>query len=290
MKRWLTEYWHSDLGADLAEYALLIGLVALVSVGALTALGGNISSVLHQVSNKSAVSQGDQSGQTGTGAGAKVGAGSGKSVLISDHFDKKNDSRSKWYHHGKWKWCHGAFCGGGRWDYAVTGDEHLRDFDYSVRLRSDKIYGHAPWNGSRVVFRFHDAKNYYALVPGRNGVLELAKMEHGVWHPALAMVEDVSHPKQWQNYRVVVTGNTITAYLNGKKMMRYVDPHPIASGRVGVINDNSRARFDDVVVKPAMPTLPVFPSVERPPSLAPYWSVHHGPFRYPRPAPPEHRW
>ncbi len=304
MKQWLLncwrQVWRDDLGADLAEYALLIGLVALVIVSALTTLGGNISAALSKAGQSAVVSNDNQSGSGGhatksnNGKGDKTGneagSGSGTEVLYSDHFDKKKDN-TKWYNRGKWKWCHGAFCGGGRWDYAVTGDAHLRDFDYSVRLRSDKIYGREPWNGSRVVFRFHDSNNYYALVPRRNGVLELGKMEHGVWHPALATAKGMGNPKQWQNYRVVATGNTITTYLNGKKMMRYVDPHPISAGRVGVINDNSRARFDDVVVKPVMPTLPVYPSVRRSiPGLGPQWSAHTGWYGYSRPERPSYRW
>lgn len=41
--------WADDAGQDLAEYALLIGLIALVVVGAVGILGGAILTTLWQV-------------------------------------------------------------------------------------------------------------------------------------------------------------------------------------------------------------------------------------------------
>jgi Flp pilus assembly pilin Flp len=41
--------WGNDEGQDLAEYAILIGLIALVVIGAVTLLGGAIMTSLYQV-------------------------------------------------------------------------------------------------------------------------------------------------------------------------------------------------------------------------------------------------
>ncbi len=261
--RHLWQLWRQELGADLAEYALIIGLIALGGMGGFAALGGNVDVVLGQASH-------------GIQAHTAIGGGkadSNNDVTYQDDFEDKDGL--KWVRRGKWKHCDGAFCGKGRWDYAVAGDPTLRDYDYSLRLRSDKIFGHKPWNGTRVVFRFHDPHNYYAIVPGRNGIFELAKMENGKWRPALATARSRVNIRQWQNYRVVVTGNTITAYLNGKQMLRYVDPHPIASGRFGVINDNSRGRFDNVIVRPVNPSIPSLPPVHLMPAPPQRWSRSH---------------
>jgi pilus assembly protein Flp/PilA len=38
-------------GQALVEYALILALVSVVAIGALTALGGNVSSILSQISN-----------------------------------------------------------------------------------------------------------------------------------------------------------------------------------------------------------------------------------------------
>jgi pilus assembly protein Flp/PilA len=40
-----------DEGQALVEYALILALVSVVAIGALTALGGNVSSILSQISN-----------------------------------------------------------------------------------------------------------------------------------------------------------------------------------------------------------------------------------------------
>ncbi len=42
----------SEKGQDLAEYALLIGLIALVVLVAVTALGVNISAVLQRIADE----------------------------------------------------------------------------------------------------------------------------------------------------------------------------------------------------------------------------------------------
>ena len=46
LKTWLTTH---EKGQDLAEYALLIGLIALVVVGAVTLLGGDITTVFTDI-------------------------------------------------------------------------------------------------------------------------------------------------------------------------------------------------------------------------------------------------
>jgi len=40
-----------DAGASLVEYALLLALIAVVAIGALTFLGGAVSTVLNNVAN-----------------------------------------------------------------------------------------------------------------------------------------------------------------------------------------------------------------------------------------------
>jgi pilus assembly protein Flp/PilA len=42
----------SEKGQDLAEYALLIGLIAIVAIVAVTALGTNINAVLNTIGGK----------------------------------------------------------------------------------------------------------------------------------------------------------------------------------------------------------------------------------------------
>ncbi len=228
MRKRIAFWWKRSCGANIAEYALIIGLIALAGIGGLTALGGHVSSLL--------------------GNAAENTASSDSGPAYYDNFD--GEGNLKWHRSGRWKQCDGALCGTSRWGYAVAGDKNLTDYDYSVRVKTDARHGHAIWNVTRILFRFHNRSNYYALVPKTDGVLELAKREHGRWKPWLAYGKGFGDPMQWHNYRVTVSGSSVKAYVDGKEILTYVDPHPIKSGRAGVINDNSSGRFDNVSLNP----------------------------------------
>lgn len=51
MKDWMTRLWRDEAGQDLAEYALLIALIALVVIGAITLLGTQIQAVFNNIAN-----------------------------------------------------------------------------------------------------------------------------------------------------------------------------------------------------------------------------------------------
>lgn len=44
--------WNDESGQDLAEYALLIALIAIVVIAAVTLLGTNISTVFNNIAGK----------------------------------------------------------------------------------------------------------------------------------------------------------------------------------------------------------------------------------------------
>lgn len=48
---WLRNQLRNEEGQDLAEYALLFALIALVAVGAVTALGGKVSQAFQSIAN-----------------------------------------------------------------------------------------------------------------------------------------------------------------------------------------------------------------------------------------------
>ncbi len=48
---WMTRLWRDEAGQDLAEYALLIALIALVVIGAVTLLGTQIQTVFNNIAN-----------------------------------------------------------------------------------------------------------------------------------------------------------------------------------------------------------------------------------------------
>lgn len=57
MSLW-TRFWADDSGQDLAEYALLVALIALVVIGAVTLLGTQINTVFTNITNALAGSGG----------------------------------------------------------------------------------------------------------------------------------------------------------------------------------------------------------------------------------------
>jgi pilus assembly protein Flp/PilA len=48
----IARFINNDQGADLIEYALLIGLITLAAVGSLTSIGTNISGLWERISTK----------------------------------------------------------------------------------------------------------------------------------------------------------------------------------------------------------------------------------------------
>lgn len=52
MKDQLVKFWKDEEGATAIEYALIAGLIAVVIIGALTALGGSIDNLFGIISDK----------------------------------------------------------------------------------------------------------------------------------------------------------------------------------------------------------------------------------------------
>lgn len=109
--------------------------------------------------------------------------------------------------------------------------------------------GNKIWRVTRVVFRFQDTDNYYAIVPKTDGTVELAKMQNGKWRPWLAYAHVGIDPTQPHNYKVRVVGNQIQVWVDGQPVIQYTDPNPIPEGGIGVSNDHSQGAFDNVQVQ-----------------------------------------
>lgn len=46
------EQWHAETGQGLAEYALILALIAVASIVAITFMGGSISAMLSDLGNR----------------------------------------------------------------------------------------------------------------------------------------------------------------------------------------------------------------------------------------------
>ena len=49
LKAWIASHTRTERGASLVEYALLVALIAVVCIGAVTVLGGNVQSEFNSV-------------------------------------------------------------------------------------------------------------------------------------------------------------------------------------------------------------------------------------------------
>lgn len=212
-------------GQALIEYGVIIALVALASVGALALMGDRLVTIF------------DQTLQPFQGPIAP---------MYADAFDGQGnlDWQFIW---GKWKVRDGRMVGMSRWSKAIAalpGPNYTFSMDVQTLKPGKKI-----WRVTRVVFRFQDTKNYYAVVPKTDGTIELAKMQNGKWRPWLAYAHVGIDPTEPHNYKVRVVGNQIQVWVDGQPVIQYTDPNPIPDGGIGVSNDHSRGAFDNVQVQ-----------------------------------------
>ena len=127
----------------------------------------------------------------------------------------------------------------------VTGTSY-DDLDLSVKLRA--IEGRID-RGGGVVWRAADARNYYIarynplednfrvykVVDGHRRMLESARLsvDHDAWH----------------TLRVVMQGDHIVCYLDGKKYLDTRDSTFTSAGRIGLwTKADARTHFDDLTV------------------------------------------
>ncbi len=212
-------------GQSLAEYGLILALVAIVALAVLIVLGN----------------------QTGLGIKRALDGFKGEAAAsFSELFD--DEPSLEWQQiWGSWAIENGRFSSSDRWSKAVTAVPGS-DYTFSMNLQTTNSAGSNIWDVSRVLFRFQDTNNYYAVVPKTNGILELAKMQDGRWHSWLAYANTGADPMQSQNYQVTVIGERIQVWQNGVLTIDYSDPAPIPDGGIGVGNDWSEGAFDNVEI------------------------------------------
>ena len=52
MTRLMKQWWSDDRGQDMAEYAIMLGVVAAIVVGVIAAMGNQIATVISNVTSK----------------------------------------------------------------------------------------------------------------------------------------------------------------------------------------------------------------------------------------------
>ncbi len=231
-------------GAAAIEYAVLLGTVVGAAGAGIAVVGTGARDQFARTSTSSPAPP----PSSGGGGGSSGGVPGTSFKPLHDNFDGKGDM--PWRDAaGHWTTDKGARTSTDPWA-ATVADVGGDDYTYKVTLQTTASSGPDTWNTTRAVFRYQDAQNYYAVVTKKDGTVELAKMQGGVWSPWLAYANTGTDPFKANNYQVRVAGGAVEVKVNGKTAIRYTDANPIATGGVGAINDGSSGRMSKVTVTP----------------------------------------
>jgi hypothetical protein len=105
-----------------------------------------------------------------------------------------------------------------------------------------------PWEVGWVLFRFQDLANYYWFMLKTNG-FELGKKQGSDEQIFLATGDlPAAAVGQTRQIRVRAQGPRIQVFVDGSKVVDYVDPKPLGAGSVGLYEEDSQARFDSLSI------------------------------------------
>jgi len=104
------------------------------------------------------------------------------------------------------------------------------------------------WEVGWVLFHFTDLENYYWFMLKTNG-FELGKKQGSDTQqflvsgdlPAIAV-------GQQRRIQVKTLGPRIQVFVDGAKLVDYVDPHPLKAGSVGLYEEDAQVRFNSFSV------------------------------------------
>ena len=126
-------------------------------------------------------------------------------------------------------------------------------YEIHVRMRTTAP-GSEIWNVGRILFRYIDDENYYAVILKEGGNVELAKMQNGTWYPLLANNDTGLDPQEWHDFRIVTFRNETEVYIDGVKRLYFWDENPvnvngtIYGGLALQAEGGSTVNFDNVSV------------------------------------------
>lgn len=236
---------NSESGQSMLEYALIILLMAGLTIGALWLLGGGVRDALARLF--ALVPTGETPPVSEESPAPSEPAERFFIALVDDFIDQAG---LEWQiSKGNWLVKDGLFQSAGQGSLAWV-KVPLPDYTYSVDLITLKSGKKSSDQVTQAVVRFQDERNYYAIIPKQNGVIELAKMQNGVWYPSLAVANVGVDPQKSNALKVMVSGSQIEVNLNGTLVIRYDDPSPIPSGGAGAVNNGSAGAIDNVKIEP----------------------------------------
>jgi Flp pilus assembly pilin Flp len=236
---------NSENGQSMLEYALIILLMAGLTIAALWLLGGGVRDALARLFQPTPAGETPPFSEESP---APSGAADHFFIPLVDDF--VDQALLDWQiSKGNWLVKDGLFQSAGQGSLAWV-KVPLPDYTYSLDLTTLKSGKKSADQVTQAVVRFQDEKNYYAIIPNQNGVIELAKMQNGVWYPSLAVAHVGVDPEKTNALQVKVSGSQVEVNLNGTLVIRYDDPSPIPSGGAGAVNNGSAGAIDHVKIEP----------------------------------------
>ncbi|MBI5304027.1 MAG: DUF1080 domain-containing protein [Chloroflexi bacterium] len=226
----------SQIGQSNVEVALLLVMVAVVSMLILPVVGVRLDGVFCQVVGVFS-------------ANAGKGCALAPSVIFSDDFSK--DSAGWSFLNGKWRLCDGRLCAGPSGEFrALAKGSNAKDYTVSVDALLNKGSGYG------LFFRASGDKkiNGYSFQyePGSGkGQFIMRKWVNGAQvYPPIATAKPPAN-YQWTNtprhVDLTVKGNTFTAKIDGQTVLVGKDA-TYSSGQAGLRVWSSQASFDNFKV------------------------------------------
>jgi hypothetical protein len=130
---------------------------------------------------------------------------------------------------------------------ALLGNLQFKDVDVSVQMKS--VAGKTDQGGG-LVWRARDAGNYYIV--RYNPLEDNFRLYRVVKGSRSAPLQDISikHADGWHELRVIMSGERIECYYDGKKYMEFRDATFKEAGKIGLwTKADAQTRFDDLTVR-----------------------------------------
>ncbi len=120
--------------------------------------------------------------------------------------------------------------------------------DYMVEVRQKSNHKRRGISATGIVFRYQDQENFYHLRFHAGTGLQLYKWVGGSAELITEVFDTPIEAEKWYDLTVIVAGNRIIGYLDGK-MMIDVEDDSLNTGAVGMRVFGDKAAFDRAVVK-----------------------------------------
>ncbi|MBB2914538.1 hypothetical protein FHS43_005850 [Streptosporangium becharense] len=144
---------------------------------------------------------------------------------------------------------------------AVTTVTHS-DLELRVRARTLRQLRRPvpnPWEVAWVVWHYTDDRHFYYLVPKPNG-WELGKVTPAYPHGQRFIATGDLPPydvERWHTVEIRQVGDTITASVNGRRLIRVRDREdPYRKGRAGIYTEDATTDFTDLRIRPVVSPSP----------------------------------